>query len=155
MARDFRPARVYQTAKSALAVLKPHEVAQHTPPAWLKVVEANPPTEILTRPIPIQHQPINPKARKPKKLYKPQHIVYEEDQFRKEFFKDHPWELARPRIIMEMDGLDSRRVDWSRGLRQPGLPLTGERSAGSSKLFKVRDVILLTSPTVSCNGSFG
>lgn len=56
----------------------------------------------------------------------PQKIVYEEDELRRTFFKDHPWELARPRIIMELDGKDARYLDWSKGLLQSGFPLTGE-----------------------------
>ncbi len=64
--------------------------------------------------------------KKPSRTFHPQKIVYEEDELRRVFFKDHPWELARPRMMVELDGKDSRRVDWSRGLRQPGMPLSGE-----------------------------
>jgi len=28
--------------------------------------------------------------------------------------------------VLEQDGMDSRYLDWSRGLRQPGMPLSGE-----------------------------
>lgn len=61
-------------------------------------------------------------------MYKPARIAYPEDQLRKEFYKDHPWELARPRIIMELDGQDYKYLDWSKGLRQRGMALSGERS---------------------------
>jgi small subunit ribosomal protein S23 len=59
-------------------------------------------------------------------MFKPQPIEYEEDVLRKEFYNDHPWELARPRIVLEDDGKDGQRVDWSR-LQQRGRPLNGER----------------------------
>ena len=43
----------------------------------------------------------------------PLEIKYEEDSLRSRFFKDHPWELARPRIMLETDGRDGLRADWS------------------------------------------
>ena len=45
---------------------------------------------------------------------------------RKEFFKDHPWELARPRLIIEDDGKDSQTTDWAQ-IQQKQKALTGER----------------------------
>lgn len=45
---------------------------------------------------------------------------------RKDFFKEHPWELARPRMIIEDDGKDSEKTDWSR-TAQKEKALTGER----------------------------
>ena len=64
--------------------------------------------------------------KKPSKLFQPLKIKYEEDQLRKEFFRDHPWELARPRIVLEKSGKDFENYDWSR-LQQPGRRLDGER----------------------------
>lgn len=123
--RNFRAVRVYQSVKANLDIPRiPHK--PEVPPPWMKVVESIPPAEILTRPYPIQHRPPNSRMRKPKHLFKPQQIVYEEDKLRREFYQDHPWELARPKVMLEMDGKDARYCDWSRGLRQPGLPLSGE-----------------------------
>lgn len=126
MGRHIRPAKVYQTAKKSLAsrILPEH---RRVAPAWLPAIEAIPPTEILTRPYAVQHTMPNQRAKKPSRLFRPTRIVYPEDQLRKDFYKDHPWELARPRIILEMDGKDGRYRDWSKGLRQPGMPLSGER----------------------------
>lgn len=45
---------------------------------------------------------------------------------RKKFYKEHPWELARPRVVVEEDGADYVRQDWSR-MEQNGKPLDGER----------------------------
>jgi small subunit ribosomal protein S23 len=59
-------------------------------------------------------------------MFLPVEIKYEEDQLRKEFFKDHPWELARPRILVEKTGKDFIHYDWSR-MQQPGKRLDGER----------------------------
>ena len=59
-------------------------------------------------------------------MFQPQHIVYPEDQLRSNFFKDHPWELARPRLLVENDGKDFMRYDWSK-MQQPGKALNGER----------------------------
>jgi small subunit ribosomal protein S23 len=49
-----------------------------------------------------------------------------EAHFRKRFYKEHPWELARPRILVEEDGANYLRMDWSK-IQQLGKPLDGER----------------------------
>jgi len=59
-------------------------------------------------------------------MFQPMSIVYPEDRLRSEFFGDHPWELARPRVILENDGKDGEKWDWSR-IVQPGKKLDGER----------------------------
>ena len=64
--------------------------------------------------------------KKASKLFQPTNIVYKEDRLRSNFFGDHPWELARPRVILENDGKDYEKNDWS-NLSQPGRPVTGER----------------------------
>lgn len=66
------------------------------------------------------------KPKKASRLFQPVEIKYEEDQLRKEFFRDHPWELARPRVLVESTGKDFERYDWSR-IQQPGKRLDGER----------------------------
>ncbi|KAI2622849.1 mitochondrial ribosomal protein S25 [Xylaria nigripes] len=123
--RRIKPAQVYQTVTKMLnhRVLPGVKVQK---PVWYSVIESIPPSETVTRPYPIQHQGYNLKARKPGRLYQPQKLVYEEDGLRRRFYKDHPWELARPRMVIEMDGRDAERYDWSRGLLQPGMPLCGE-----------------------------
>ncbi|KAI1106816.1 mitochondrial ribosomal protein [Jackrogersella minutella] len=123
--RQTRPGRVYQTVTALLnhRIFPDVKVQQ---PIWYKVIESIPPSEILTRPLPPQHKTPNPRVRRPSRLFQPQKLVYEEDGLRKTFYRDHPWELARPRMIIEMDGKDSRRFNWSKGLRQPGMPLCGE-----------------------------
>lgn len=121
--RNLRPARVYQTATRLL-----ESKSIIDPPPWYTTIGSVPPGEILTRIQPTQHRELkpHPKARKPSKLFRPQFLEYEEDQLRKEFYKDHPWELARPRIILENDGKDARGLNWS-VLRQKGKSLNGEK----------------------------
>lgn len=124
--RQMKPGRVYQ----AVTTLLNHRVYPTTrvqKPVWYHVIESIPPSEVLTRPLPPQHKAPNPRVRKASRLFQPQHIVYEEDELRSQFYRDHPWELARPRMIIETDGKDAQRYDWSKGLRQPGMPLCGER----------------------------
>lgn len=101
--------------------------AKRNVPKWLKVAEAIQPTEVAVRTIPVQLEAPKPGMRKPRRTYRPQKIVYEEDELRATFFKDHPWELARPRFLIEQDGNDALHLDWSKGLVQPGFPLSGER----------------------------
>ncbi|CAL3967507.1 hypothetical protein PZA11_003790 [Diplocarpon coronariae] len=119
---NLKPSRVYQTASQ---LLETESIIQ--PPPWFKSIGSIPPTEILTRTQPAQHREVNrrSKIRKPSKMFMPQPIVYEEDKLRLEFFGDHPWELARPRVVLENDGKDSQRYDWSR-IQQPGKQLNGE-----------------------------
>lgn len=117
-------------------------------PVWLDVVGRVPPAQILTRQQPNKHpiaqvrtrtlpsgkteQYVNaapsrkPKSAKPSRLFAPVEIKYEEDQLRKQFFQDHPWELARPRMVLETTGDQHANSDYSKGLLQPMVPLSGE-----------------------------
>ncbi|KAK4996540.1 mitochondrial ribosomal small subunit component [Elasticomyces elasticus] len=133
---DFRAQRVLQGATRLLE-------AKRIPvsPPWYDVVSSIPPSERIVRPAlhrghlsarqttPRTHtQAVPPPRSRPKKasrVFQPVQIKYEEDYLRKEFFSDHPWELARPRVILENDGRDAQRCDWSR-LQQPGRALDGE-----------------------------
>ncbi|KAI8309345.1 37S ribosomal protein S25 [Colletotrichum sp. SAR11_59] len=125
MGRQIRPARVYQAMGLEIKsrVLPGYRVQE---PPWFQAMRDIPPAESLTRPITNYDAPASSKQRKPRNIYKPPRIVHEEDALRTTFYRDHPWELARPRIVLETDGKDYQRCDWSKGLRQPGLPLTGE-----------------------------
>jgi small subunit ribosomal protein S23 len=53
-------------------------------------------------------------------------ITYPEDKLRKEFFGDHPWELARPKTLLEDSGNDAKYWSWDK-IEQVGKPLDGER----------------------------
>ncbi|KXJ86729.1 37S ribosomal protein S25 [Microdochium bolleyi] len=125
--RQTAPPRVFQTATAVLNQAVIGKVATQKP-VWYDIMAAHPPGEILTRTYPQQHRPqkITSKTRKASKLFQPQKLTYEEDILRRQFYKDHPWELARPRMIVETDGKDAQKYDWSRGLRQPGMQLSGE-----------------------------
>jgi small subunit ribosomal protein S23 len=127
MGQQVRPRNVYQavTAQLNSRVLPKYQVQE---PPWYKAMYWIPPSEILTRPVPIRHRKPDPNLTRPRNTFKPQTLSFPEDGLRRVFYKDHPWELARPRMILELDGKDSRHVDWSKGLRQPGMPLSGEWS---------------------------
>lgn len=58
-------------------------------------------------------------GKKASRLFSPVKVSYEEDRLRWEYFNDHPWELARPRVILEDDGKDYQRWDWGHALCQP------------------------------------
>jgi small subunit ribosomal protein S23 len=125
MGRQIRPAKVYNriTQEIQTRLLQNHEVAE---PPWYRAVYSIPPAEIITRPAAAQLRRPNPRQARPKNIYKPQRIQYPEDKLRTEFYKDHPWELARPRLIVESDGKDAQMLDWAKGLKQPGMALSGE-----------------------------
>lgn len=128
--RNFAPARVYKTATQLIEAQRAKLTRGSKPqkPVWYDVIGSIPPGEILTRTQPVQHREVthNSRVRKLSKLFAPQEIFFEEDSLRKDFYSDHPWELARPRIILEQDGKDGQRCDWSR-IQQPGRQLDGER----------------------------
>ncbi|KAG9190528.1 37S ribosomal protein [Alternaria panax] len=115
---DFRPLRVRQTAKALFDSKRDPNL-----PQWYDVVGNIPPGETLARPV--LRIPKMRKARKASKLFKPLPIAYPEDKLRSEFFGDHPWELARPRLVVENSGNDSKNYDWS-SIVQPGKQLDGE-----------------------------
>jgi len=128
---DFRPLRVHSTATQLLATQK----TTVTPP-WYDVVASIPPSQLLVRPV-LKTYPNNfskKGRRKPSKLFKPQRITYWEDVLRQEFFRDHPWELARPKVVLEDDGRDAQGWDWSR-LEQEGRRVDGERCVFSFSDF--------------------
>jgi len=121
---DLRPLRVHQTANQLLASERISSL-----PNWYGVTGAIPPAQALVRTQPLQHNQrprLRTKARKASKLFQPTNIGYEEDKLRRNFFGDHPWELARPRVVLENDGKDYEENDWSR-ISQPGRGLSGER----------------------------
>lgn len=128
MVRKLRAARVLQATTELLATK--HTVKGRPPPGvppWYQAVKSIPPAEVLTRPYPLQHRPHNPRQKKPLNVYRPTELVYPEDELRQDFYRDHPWELARPMMVLELDGEDARQRDWSRGVEQPGMRLSGER----------------------------
>lgn len=126
MGRQIRPARVYEVATAALRTPVMRKYPKSEPP-WYSVVYNHPPAEKITRTPAVKLQGADPKQKRPRNVYRPQQITFPEDALRQTFYKDHPWELARPRMILEMDGKDSYNLDWSKGVRQPGMALSGER----------------------------
>ena len=120
---DFRPQRVHQAATLLLGTEKLANA-----PSWYNVIGSFPPAQTLVRTQPLEHRerPRKSKIRKPSKLFQPRNIVYPEDRLRSEFFRDHPWELARPRIVLENDGTDARPRRWDT-IQQEGRQLDGER----------------------------
>lgn len=80
------------------------------PPAFFPLAQF-PPSTRLVRPAKQRSAKSGKKAAS--RLFKPLNIAYEEDRLRWEYFNDHPWELARPRVVLESDGRDHERWDWS------------------------------------------
>lgn len=120
------------------------------PPAWFKVVAKHPPRKKFTRE-PKLTDPVTGKSRieplafkdgvnkkgfyktrtdkqdkivMANKLYKPAKLIYFEDQLRKLFYEQHPWERSRPKVLIENTNLDPN-YDWQH-IQQLGKPLDGE-----------------------------
>jgi small subunit ribosomal protein S23 len=130
-------------------------------PVWADVLHDIPPAQILIRQQPIRHPKFEVRAKtlpegkiksitkaieaprsrhtKPRHVYTPTPIRYEEDDLRAQFFKDHPWELARPRLLVETTGDQHRDADWSKGLKQPGIPVSGE-SVAQRQLWLLQNI---------------
>ncbi|KAL4888996.1 37S ribosomal protein S25, mitochondrial [Aspergillus ambiguus] len=154
--------RVRQTALQQKAAGKIKRL-----PQWVDVIGDIPPSQVLVRNQPQQHQLVRQRVKtlpgaskpqvvfeteekriKPKKasrMFQPLQIKFEEDQLRKEFFRDHPWELARPRVLVETSGKDYEHYDWSR-LQQPGKRLDGE-SVVQRQLWLLNNVPDMTKST--------
>ncbi|KAK5127541.1 hypothetical protein LTR85_006881 [Meristemomyces frigidus] len=109
-----------------------------SPPPWYNAIGSIPPSERLVRP-PLQRSQIpgakTPGGRKKSRLFKPLQLHYQEDSLRWEYFNDHPWELARPRVVLENDGRDQEKLDWSVPLDHAlERPRSGEVSEEGVKL---------------------
>ncbi|KAK3714220.1 mitochondrial ribosomal small subunit component [Vermiconidia calcicola] len=82
----------------------------HTyPPPWLPTIQTTPPAQKLVRPA---LRRVQKPGKKTSRIFQPVNLGYEEDKLRWEYFNDHPWELARPRVVLEGDGRDVERWDW-------------------------------------------
>lgn len=136
-------------------------------PKWTSIIGEVPPAQILIRQQPAQHAltkvrtrtrpdgkteqyvqtlaPKKPKSAKGRHLFTPTTLRYEEDSLRRRFFSDHPWELARPRVVVETSGDQHQHADWSTGLVQPGIPLSGE-SVVQRQLWLLENVPDITLP---------
>lgn len=123
---NLAPLRVRSTAKALFDAKRTASL-----PQWYDVVGNIPTGETLARPV--LRAPRVKGAKKASKLFKPLPIVYPEDKLRSEFFGDHPWELARPRLVVEDSGNDAKGYDWST-IQQKGKQLDGERCVCLSSL---------------------
>lgn len=118
-------------------------------PSWYKVVAAHPPTtnlalkaHYLDEYIEKSHKFKIGEERKSKgtyvtrnkqefavkgsHLYRPKLVRFVEDRIRSLFYDQHPWELARPKLVVENDGNDAFRTnDWS-SISQKNKKLDGE-----------------------------
>ncbi|ORX46782.1 hypothetical protein DM01DRAFT_1410500 [Hesseltinella vesiculosa] len=111
-------------------------------PVWLPVLKTIPPgpSIIRTRPhndninaqsaaemeLMSQQQPTKSSIRHKQKNLRtkpprPQPIVYPEDRLRRQFYKDHPFELSRPKVLVEGDS-GKNRTDFTQ-LLLPGMRL--------------------------------
>ncbi|KAK6499186.1 mitochondrial ribosomal small subunit component [Arthrobotrys conoides] len=128
LSQGSKPLRVYKETTQLLRL----GILGKEPP-WYQVVASVPPSTILIRTTPVEFNllpqdgpdTIGKNVKKSKRFFRPRNIQYPEDDLRKKFFADHPWELARPRILVEDGGNDSLNYDWSK-LQQPGRALDGE-----------------------------
>lgn len=60
-----------------------------------------------------------------RKVFELQRIRYTEDKLRQRFYKEHPWELARPVLLVENSGKALETYEWS-CIKQRGKQLSGE-----------------------------
>ncbi|GMM28363.1 mitochondrial 37S ribosomal protein [Martiniozyma asiatica (nom. inval.)] len=59
-------------------------------------------------------------------IYRPQKLQFVEDELRELFYRQHPWELADPKVLVENEQtLDNDYIDWSH-MRQFTRQLNGE-----------------------------
>jgi small subunit ribosomal protein S23 len=98
------------------------------PPVWYNAVLAHPPLPLPAK-APPARTPYDAKPQEPTKASNPKNppikplpIYYVEDDIRRQFFRDHPFEAFRPRTLTEAEGVHPHQVsgkEWTR-LRQRG-----------------------------------
>ena len=115
---DLRSLRVAQTTSQLLQAKHLKEQ-----PLWLPTVARIPPSTDFSRKLPPKFNATKSLAKK-QRIFQPNRIQYVEDAIRSKFYKEHPWELARPRLVLENTGNDASQNDWSK-LQQKG-KLSGE-----------------------------
>ncbi|CCG82640.1 37S ribosomal protein S25,mitochondrial [Taphrina deformans PYCC 5710] len=136
---DLRPLRVAQTTSQ---LLQAKHLKQQ--PLWLPTVSRIPPSSDISRKVlPTFGSAKTAKNRKVKRVFEPQRIKYIEDNLRQRFYKEHPWELARPVLLVENDGQDAAHHDWSK-IMQKGKQLSGE-----SVVQRQRYLMTTASPRLS------
>jgi small subunit ribosomal protein S23 len=96
-----------------------------TEPIWYQPILTTPPMTDLSRK-PAQEHFLRPwnRANDNRRIQPISQGLAE--QVRTRFYKEHPWELARPRVVVEEDGADYVREEWS-SMEQVAKPLDGER----------------------------
>lgn len=100
-------------------------------PAWYKAVLENPPPTLPPKAPPSRTAyDVKPSKGKPKPhTTRPSNIYYVEDDIRRQFFKDHPFEAFRPATLIESDKIEAAHPvtgeKWTR-LRQRGRNPTSE-----------------------------
>lgn len=106
----------------AMAANMPTTTYQHKPHFEKLAQIAKKESEKLNEFIRTRSKPVRVRTRH---LYEPVHLKYLEDNIREIFYKQHPWELARPRIVVENSGDDFAKQDWSK-MYQSNKKLDGE-----------------------------
>lgn len=106
----------------AMAANMPTTVYQHKPHFEKLARIAQRESEKLNEFIKTRSKPVRVRTRH---LYEPVHLKFMEDEIREIFYKQHPWELARPKLIVENSGDDHVTQDWSK-MYQANKKLDGE-----------------------------
>ncbi|ODV60635.1 mitochondrial 37S ribosomal protein mS23 [Ascoidea rubescens DSM 1968] len=125
-------------------------------PVWMPVVAAHPPLKDLIR-VPYRLNKLsesrnqdsktktknsnsvfktNNKDLKPANLYKPSNLNFLADELRSLFYKQHPWELANPKLVVEnANGDDNISTNYS-SILNVGKALDGEAVVQRSLYIK-------------------
>ena len=93
-------------------------------PAWFQAVLDNPPASLPPKSPPSRTKyDVKPSSTLRQHSVRPLPIYYIEDDIRRQFFKDHPFETFRPTTLVESDRIEARHsvngAEWKR-LRQRG-----------------------------------
>jgi small subunit ribosomal protein S23 len=116
----YSPLSVAATAKQLLA----HGLIKSEPVWYQPVLNTPPMTDFARKPAQEHHRRGLHKTTDIREIQQIQTGLL--PKLRKKFYKQHPWELARPKILVEEDGADYSRQDWSK-MEQVGKALDGER----------------------------
>lgn len=123
-------------------------------PPWYDIIGTTPPSKRLVRqPMQREQKPGAKPGKRKSRLFQPLPLTYEEDALRWEYFNDHPWELARPRVVLENDGRDYEKWDWSIPLdHELQRPRAGDMDQFGRKKADIWDQTMTTQSARPING---
>ena len=131
-------------------------------PAWYSAVLEHPPLPLPAKApaartafdLDVRSQPSSSSGGRKAKQMRPLPIYYVEDDIRRQFFRDHPFEAFRPRTLTEGGQIEAENpikgVEWTR-LRQRGRNPSPEECVSVQVFCQLSPILITLSLLVAFN----